>query len=99
MPRESEKIPTSRVRRTATVASLAASEAVKQFGTPAANGTRGEQAAQQAMARRQLETAKHIVAALRTMNGAAVELGQVMAILDVGVVAEQNHDEFQRELT
>jgi hypothetical protein len=28
MARESEKIPTSRVRRTATVASLAASEAV-----------------------------------------------------------------------
>ena len=44
MARESEKIPTSRVRRTATVATLAASEAVKQFGTRAANVTRGEEA-------------------------------------------------------
>ena len=35
MARESEKIPSSRARRTATVATLAASEAVKTFGTRA----------------------------------------------------------------
>ena len=46
--REDEKIPTSRVRRTTTVATLAASEAVKQFGTHAANLTRGEEAADEA---------------------------------------------------
>src|SRR5205085_496986 len=63
MARESEKIPSSRARRTATVATLAASEAVKQFGTRAANVARGEEAAEAAMARRQLETAKPIVAA------------------------------------
>ena len=67
-----EKIPTSRVRRTATVGRLAASEAVKQFGTRAANVTRGEQASQAALERRQLETAKQIVAALGTMKGAAM---------------------------
>ena len=49
MARENEKIPTSRVRRTATVASLAASEAVKQFGTRAANVTRDPDAAEEAM--------------------------------------------------
>ncbi len=64
MARENEKIPTSRARRTATVATLAASEAVKQFGTRAANVTRGEEASEEAMARRQLETAKQIVAVL-----------------------------------
>jgi predicted unusual protein kinase regulating ubiquinone biosynthesis (AarF/ABC1/UbiB family) len=98
MARESEKIPTSRVRRTATVASLAASEAVKQFGTRAANVTRGEEASDEAMARRQLETAKQIVAALGTMKGAAMKLGQVMSFLDVGLVPEQHREEFQREL-
>jgi predicted unusual protein kinase regulating ubiquinone biosynthesis (AarF/ABC1/UbiB family) len=98
MPRESEKIPTSRVRRTATVASLAASEAVKQFGTHAANLTRGEEAADEAIANRQLETAKQIVAALGTMKGAAMKLGQVMSFLDVGLVPEQHRDEFQHEL-
>jgi predicted unusual protein kinase regulating ubiquinone biosynthesis (AarF/ABC1/UbiB family) len=92
------KIPTSRVRRTATVGRLAASEAVKQFGTRAANVTRNEQAAQDASARRQLETAKQIVAALGTMKGAAMKLGQVMSFLDVGLVPEEHREEFQREL-
>src|ERR1700694_1681118 len=96
--RESEKIPTSRVRRTATVASLAASEAIKQVGTRAANGTRGEESSADAMAKRQLETAKQIVAALGTMKGAAMKLGQVMSFLDVGLVPEQHREEVQREL-
>src|ERR1022692_1809118 len=98
MARESEKIPTSRVRRTATVGKLAAREAVKQFGTRAANVARGEQASEDAMSRRQLETAKQIVAALGTMKGAAMKLGQVMSFLDVGLVPEEHREEFQREL-
>jgi predicted unusual protein kinase regulating ubiquinone biosynthesis (AarF/ABC1/UbiB family) len=86
------------VRRTATVGRLAASEAVKQFGTRAANVGRSEQGAQEASARRQLETAKQIVAALGTMKGAAMKLGQVMSFLDVGLVPEEHREEFQREL-
>jgi len=98
MARESEKIPTSRAQRTATVATLAATEAVKQFGTRAANVTRGEEASKEAMSRRQLQTAKQIVAVLGTMKGAAMKLGQVMSFLDVGLVAEEHREEFQREL-
>jgi predicted unusual protein kinase regulating ubiquinone biosynthesis (AarF/ABC1/UbiB family) len=98
MARANDKIPTSRARRTATVATLAATEAVKQFGTRAANVTRGDEASEEAMARRQLETAKQIVAVLGTMKGAAMKLGQVMSFLDVGLVSEAHRDEFQREL-
>src|SRR3982075_550020 len=98
MARENDKIPTSRARRTATVATLAASEAVKQFGTRAANVTRGEEASEEAMARRQLDMAKQIVAVLGMMKGAAMKLAQVMSFLDVGLVAEEHRDEFQREL-
>jgi predicted unusual protein kinase regulating ubiquinone biosynthesis (AarF/ABC1/UbiB family) len=94
-----EKIPTSRVRRTATVGRLAASETVKRLGTKAANVGRSEQGAQEASARRQLETAKQIVAALGTMKGAAMKLGQVMSFLDVGLVPEEHREEFQRELS
>jgi predicted unusual protein kinase regulating ubiquinone biosynthesis (AarF/ABC1/UbiB family) len=86
------------VRRTATVGRLAASEAVKQFGTRAANVGRSEQGAQEASARRQLETAKQIVAVLGTMKGAAMKLGQVMSFLDVGLVPEEHREEFQQEL-
>jgi predicted unusual protein kinase regulating ubiquinone biosynthesis (AarF/ABC1/UbiB family) len=80
------------------VGKLAASEAVKQFGTRAANVTRGEQEAQAALARRQVETAKQIVAVLGTMKGAAMKMGQVMSFLDVGLVGEEYREEFQREL-
>ncbi|MFI5004925.1 MAG: ABC1 kinase family protein [Solirubrobacterales bacterium] len=93
-----EKIPTSRVRRTATVGRLAATETVKQFGTRAANVTRSEQASKEALARRQVETAKQIVAVLGTMKGAAMKLGQVMSFLDVGLVDEEYREEFQQEL-
>jgi predicted unusual protein kinase regulating ubiquinone biosynthesis (AarF/ABC1/UbiB family) len=96
--KEKQSIPTSRVRRTATVGRLAATEAVKQFGTRAANVTRGEEKAEEAMARRQLQTAKQIVAALGTMKGAAMKLGQVMSFLDVGLVPEEHREEFQAEL-
>ena len=98
MARENDKIPSSRARRTATVATLAASEAVKQFGTRAVNLARAPDAADEAMARRQLETAKQIVAVLGTMKGAAMKLGQVMSFLDVGLVPEEHREEFQREL-
>lgn len=93
-----EKIPTSRVRRTATVGRLAATEAVKQFGTRAANVTRSEEAAEAALARRQLETAKQIVSVLGTMKGAAMKMGQVMSFLDIGLVPEEFREEFQHEL-
>jgi predicted unusual protein kinase regulating ubiquinone biosynthesis (AarF/ABC1/UbiB family) len=86
------------VRRTATVGRLAAGEAVKQFGTRAANVTRSEEAGQEALARRQVETAKQIVAVLGTMKGAAMKLGQVMSFLDVGLVPEEFREEFQQEL-
>src|SRR5213075_3291343 len=98
MARDREKIPTSRVRRTATVASLAASEAVKQFGTRAANVARDEEASEAALSRRQLETAKQIVAVLGTMKGAAMKLGQVMSFLDVGLVPEEFREDFQAKL-
>ncbi len=87
------------MRRTATVGRLAAGETVKRLGTKAANVGRSEHGAQEASARRQLETAKQIVAALGTMKGAAMKLGQVMSFLDVGLVPEEHREEFQRELS
>ncbi|HEY1777794.1 MAG TPA: AarF/ABC1/UbiB kinase family protein [Solirubrobacteraceae bacterium] len=96
MPRE--HIPTSRVVRSATIGRLAAGQAVKQFGTRAANIARGADASEAALARRQIETAEQIVAVLGTMKGAAMKLGQVMSFLDVGLVPEEYREEFQRKL-
>jgi len=96
MPRE--HIPTSRVVRSATIGRLAAGQAVRQFGTRAANLARGADASDAALARRQVETAEQIVAVLGTMKGAAMKLGQVMSFLDVGLVPEEYREEFQRKL-
>jgi predicted unusual protein kinase regulating ubiquinone biosynthesis (AarF/ABC1/UbiB family) len=93
-----EKIPTSRVARTARIGSLAAGQAVKQAGTRAANVARTPEGAQAALERRHLEAAEQIVAALGTMKGAAMKLGQVLSFLDVGLVPEEHREEFQAKL-
>jgi predicted unusual protein kinase regulating ubiquinone biosynthesis (AarF/ABC1/UbiB family) len=93
-----DEIPTSRVRRSATVGRLAAGAAVKQLGTRAANLTRDEDAQREALAQRHLETAEQIVAVLGTMKGAAMKLGQVMSFLDIGFVGEEHREAFQRKL-
>src|SRR3954463_16323919 len=93
-----EKIPTSRLARSARVGRLAAGQTIRQVGTRAANLTRSDDEAQDALMRRQLETAEQIVAALGQMKGAAMKLGQVMSFLDVGLVPEPFREEFQEKL-
>ena len=95
---DDDKIPTSRVARTTRVGRLAAGQAVRQFGTRAANLARSEDKAQAALDRRQVQTAEQIVAVLGTMKGAAMKLGQVMSFLDVGLVPEEFREEFQEKL-
>src|SRR5215217_5301484 len=93
-----DRIPTSRLSRTARVTGLAAGQAARQLGTATANLTRGEDGKQQALERRHVEAAQQIVSALGTMKGAAMKLGQVMSFLDVGLVPEEYREEFQRKL-
>jgi predicted unusual protein kinase regulating ubiquinone biosynthesis (AarF/ABC1/UbiB family) len=97
MPKK-DAIPTSRLSRSSKVGRLAATQAAKQMGTRATNVARSDEGKQRALARRQLETAEQIVAALGTMKGAAMKLGQVMSFLDVGLVPEEYREEFQAKL-
>jgi predicted unusual protein kinase regulating ubiquinone biosynthesis (AarF/ABC1/UbiB family) len=93
-----DKIPTSRVGRTARIGGLAAGQAIRQAGTRAANVARSEDGRKVALERRHLEAAEQIVEALGTMKGAAMKVGQVMSFLDIGLVPEENREEFQRKL-
>jgi predicted unusual protein kinase regulating ubiquinone biosynthesis (AarF/ABC1/UbiB family) len=93
-----DRIPTSRIARTARVSSLAAGQAARQLGTHAANLTRSETGKEAALERRHLEAAEQIVTALGTMKGAAMKLGQTMSFLDVGLIPEDYREEFQRKL-
>jgi predicted unusual protein kinase regulating ubiquinone biosynthesis (AarF/ABC1/UbiB family) len=93
-----DKIPTSRVGRTAKIGGLAAGQAIRQAGTRAANVARTREGRSAALERRHIEAAEQIVAALGTMKGAAMKVGQVMSFLDVGLVPEDYREEFQRKL-
>jgi predicted unusual protein kinase regulating ubiquinone biosynthesis (AarF/ABC1/UbiB family) len=93
-----DRIPTSRISRTARVSGLAAGQAARHLGTRATNLGRSEEGRSAALERRHLEAAEQIVTALGTMKGAAMKLGQVMSFLDVGLVPEENREEFQRKL-
>jgi predicted unusual protein kinase regulating ubiquinone biosynthesis (AarF/ABC1/UbiB family) len=93
-----DRIPTSRIARTAKVSSLAAGQAARHLGTRASNLARSEDGKKAALDRRHVEAAEQIVTALGTMKGAAMKLGQVMSFLDVGLVPEEHREEFQRKL-
>src|SRR3979409_2498796 len=93
-----DKIPTSRVRRTARVGRAAAGQGGRQAGTQVANVARSDEGASKALEKRHLEAAEQIVTVLGTMKGAAMKLGQVMSFLDVGLVPEEYREEFQRKL-
>jgi predicted unusual protein kinase regulating ubiquinone biosynthesis (AarF/ABC1/UbiB family) len=93
-----KKIPTGRVSRTARVGRLAAGQAMRQAGTQMANVARTEEGRRAALERRHIEAAEQIVAALGTMKGAAMKVGQVMSFLDPGLVPEEYREEFQRKL-
>jgi predicted unusual protein kinase regulating ubiquinone biosynthesis (AarF/ABC1/UbiB family) len=93
-----DKIPTSRVGRTAKIGGLAAGQAIRQAGTHTANVVRSEDGRRAALERRHIEAAGQIVDALGTMKGAAMKVGQVMSFLDVGLVPEEYQEEFQKKL-
>jgi predicted unusual protein kinase regulating ubiquinone biosynthesis (AarF/ABC1/UbiB family) len=93
-----DKIPTSRVGRTARIGSLAAGQAIRQAGTHAANVARNDEGKTAALERRHIEAAEQIVEALGTMKGAAMKVGQVLSFLDLGMVPEDYREEFQKKL-
>jgi predicted unusual protein kinase regulating ubiquinone biosynthesis (AarF/ABC1/UbiB family) len=86
------------VGRTAKVGRLAAGQALRQAGTRAANVARSEEGRKVALEKRHIEAAEQIVAALGTMKGAAMKVGQVLSFLDAGLVPEEYREEFQKKL-
>jgi predicted unusual protein kinase regulating ubiquinone biosynthesis (AarF/ABC1/UbiB family) len=93
-----DRIPTSRVGRTARIGGLAAGQAIREAGTHVGNVARSQPGREAALERRHIEAAEQIVEALGHMKGAAMKLGQVMSFLDVGLVPEEYREEFQRKL-
>jgi predicted unusual protein kinase regulating ubiquinone biosynthesis (AarF/ABC1/UbiB family) len=93
-----DRIPTSRIARTAKIGRLAAGQGSRQVATKVTNVARSEAGKRRALEKRHFEAADQIVTALGTMKGAAMKMGQVLSFLDVGLVPAEYQDEFQKKL-
>lgn len=93
-----KKLPTGRIARLAKVGTAAASQAVRQTGTRAANLGRTEEGARKAMDKRQYQAAEQVVTVLGEMKGAAMKIGQVLSFVDLQVVPPEYREEFQQKL-
>ncbi|MEA2124510.1 MAG: hypothetical protein QOI80_1292 [Solirubrobacteraceae bacterium] len=93
-----DRIPTSRVGRTARIGRLAAGQGARQIATMTANVGRSDERRRAALEKRHIDAAEQIVAVLGTMKGAAMKVGQMLSVLDAGLVPEEYREEFQRKL-
>ncbi|WP_441961119.1 ABC1 kinase family protein [Mycolicibacterium houstonense] len=96
---EGSAIATSRVSRGAALGKLAAKQTLRRVivkaGTIAVSETRREQLLSQADQR----MARDFAAVLGQMRGAAMKIGQLLSIVDLGIVDERSQDAFRRQLS
>ncbi|MGW4352899.1 ABC1 kinase family protein [Nocardia sp. NPDC004582] len=98
MPEE-KRLPTSRTARTAILGRVVAGQAARQVGARIAATGRGEEYRAATLERRQAEAAKAIVTGLGTMRGAAMKIGQMLAVVDMGVFPEEVRADMQQAMT
>jgi predicted unusual protein kinase regulating ubiquinone biosynthesis (AarF/ABC1/UbiB family) len=96
--KDKDTIPTGRVRRTAKVGGLAATQTARNYATKAANLTRDAEGRRAAAEQRQIEAAEQIVDVLGQMKGAAMKVGQVMSFMDTGALPPEVQERFQSKL-
>ncbi|MGI8585075.1 MAG: AarF/UbiB family protein, partial [Thermoleophilaceae bacterium] len=93
-----EKLPTSRVRRTAKVGALAGGQTALNYATKAANIARTDEGRRSAAERRQIKAAEQIVEVLGQMKGAAMKVGQVASFIDTGAFPPEVNARLQEKL-
>jgi predicted unusual protein kinase regulating ubiquinone biosynthesis (AarF/ABC1/UbiB family) len=94
----SREIPTSRLARSSKLGRFAAGQAARQVGTRASSWGRSDAGRARVLEARALETADQLVAVLGGMKGAAMKLGQMLSVIDLGIVPEHARADFQRKL-
>lgn len=95
---EDKDVPTSRAMRTALIGKMAAGQVARHAGTKVAVIGRSDERKKVVMDRRQAEAINAFVDALGLMRGAAMKVGQMLSMIDVGLVPEDMRDELQRGL-
>ncbi len=93
-----KKTRTSRTGRLAQLGGMASGQAAKQIGTRTANRFRDDEKAAAALEARNVEMAERLVAVLGTMRGAAMKFGQMISMIDGGLIPASHREEFQAKL-
>jgi len=91
-------IPTSRMARTALIGKVAAGQAARHAGAKIAMVGRDDDKKRAVLDRRQAEAAQALVDGLGLMRGAAMKVGQMLSMVDIGLVPEEFRADFQRSL-
>ncbi len=97
MPEEA-KIPKGRIRRSAKLGSIIGAQSARYAGTKAANVARSDEAGQEKLEQRHLETAMKMVGALGQMKGAAMKIGQFASFIDTEFIPEEYREIYQEQL-
>lgn len=93
-----KKTRTSRTGRLAQLGGMATGQAAMHVGTRTANKFRTDERAAAALEARNIEMAERLVTVLGTMKGAAQKLGQMLSMLDGGLIPSSHREEFQAKL-
>lgn len=88
----------SRTGRLAQLGGLASGQAAKHAATRTANLVRSDARAAAALEARNAEMAARLVTVLGSMRGAAMKFGQMISMIDGGLIPEAQREEFQRKL-
>lgn len=95
---EAKKVPTSRARRTAILGRLAAGQAARTAGSKIATVGRSDEVKRDAMDRRIGEAITALVDALGLMRGAAMKVGQMLSMIDMGVIPDSHREQYQEAM-
>lgn len=91
-------LPISRIARSGQLGRFAARQAVRNARLRFDRFANPSDADEQATARAFLAAADELVGVLGTMKGAAMKIGQMLSIIDVGMVPEESREHFRRKL-
>src|SRR3954451_19962339 len=97
-PPEAGKLPTGRIARTARVGGLVTGQGLRWAGMRTANRVRTPERAAAAQSARTAALVGELVNQLGQMRGAALNVGQMISMVEVGGLPEDQQDELQRSL-
>lgn len=98
VPGAASAAPSGRLRRSAQIGGVAVRHAARAAGNLAAARFRDEEADREARDAALLALADDLVTVLGGMRGAAMKLGQLMAVIDIGITSSSARDAFAQRL-